>query len=125
MNLTTCNVWTLRITSLLGYLQLIILELELQVFLVLFRTVSATHVEYPVSVRLTIHTEGMEGDVQDICARHSALCFYLPHTPSVPGFFMRFSHTRSGSALDSRNLTPAPRATTVCMVAFSVKGKTA
>ena len=63
----------------------------------------------------------MLGIAQDICARHSALSFYMPHTPFIPRFFMRFSHTCSGSALDSWNLTPAPSSTTVCMVAFRSK----
>ena len=61
----------------------------------------------------------MLGFVEDICASHSALCFYIQHKPSITEFFMRFSHTRSGSARDSWNLNPVPRATTVCMVAFS------
>ena len=53
------------------------------------------------TVRPTIHTEGMLGVVQDICARHYALGFYIPHTPAIPGFFMRFSQRLSAGLVKS------------------------
>ena len=28
------------------------------------------------------YTHGMLGIAQDMCARHAALCFYIPHTSS-------------------------------------------
>ena len=47
-------------------------------------------------LRPTIHTERMLGFAQDMCARHPALCFYIPYAVGKQGVgFGNFELTRS------------------------------
>ena len=125
-SLVLCIVFNHNGTNLSNMFPLVqFFELYITLVIALPIRIANTSVIWSLTGNVPSKTHTTHRGIARLCTRYMYMCkafgavFTTTHT-LYTAVFHAVSHIRSGSALDSWNLTPAPHATTVCMVAWRV-----